>query len=313
MVWLRLQSKHYQLLRPKGLGPPAQFVKECMAHAVYKPEQLEGAGHQVDPDCLSFLGLHSLAASARRGSVSGAQNTPGQCVDAYEYDSCLNCPCGWKPKKPSGKKRGQTADRQAKAHWRHCQGTLPPKGDPTNLAEFRRGMSAREALLKTDRSKGKYLNWRGKLSSKARSAAHSLDLTKASLVPRGWTYLCTACCNYHTINQTMTIPCPSRPDRSISALEFVKLAQPGRLKKFGEQSTRKNSKAKARLKAVFAANPDHWKQRYADLKQNRPQAYARKRALSKPREDKANAAVSKKRKRIREAKRAAKRKALATR
>ena len=309
VVWMRLQAKHYQLLRPKGLGPPADLVKQWTTHAVYKPEHLEGEGHELDPDALSFLGLHSAAASARRGLASApsrvsasasAQRVPGQCVDAeYAVGGHLKCPCGWPP---------STKDvtfKQAKTHWRHCRGILPPKAAAADLAEFRSGLNAREAQLKTNRAKAKYCKWHAKLPAKARNAAHSLDLTKGSLEQRGWTYQCTGCRNYRTINHSMTIPCPSRPDRSVSALDFVAMVQPDRHKKFKTLQAQRQKRVRLRLKATYAADPNHWKKRYANLKANRPEAYARKRLLE-------DAASKAKRKRPKDAKRAAMRRAAAS-
>jgi hypothetical protein len=88
-------------------------------------------------------------------------------------------------------------------------------------------------------------------------------------------------------------------------LDFVAMVQPDRHKKFKTLQAQRQKRVRLRLKATYAADPNHWKKRYANLKANRPEAYARKRLLE-------DAASKAKRKRPKDAKRAAMRRAAAS-
>jgi hypothetical protein len=65
IVWLRLQAQHYQLLRPRATGPSPERQREWLQRAVYKPQDLSGAGRSLDADVLSCMGIAAPSSAAQ--------------------------------------------------------------------------------------------------------------------------------------------------------------------------------------------------------------------------------------------------------
>ena len=164
--------------------------------------------------------LLGLKASAQDG-LSGAPAAPETNLDdlaPYDAGDLYKCPCGWRP--PPRPNSSQVKVR-AKAHWRQCQGTLPPAAKTVGMRRRlaakntpRMKLKRKERALDAYRAfvrKLRYQKWRQAACDPDESTAGISSTVAAALPLIRTTYACRKCGRRVDLAKMRRFPCKKRP------------------------------------------------------------------------------------------------------
>eukprot|EP00973_Karenia_brevis_P064860 9007772-Karenia_brevis.AAC.1 len=208
-IWLSLRDKHYKWLKPKteqSEQETAEMKKGALPYPT--PKSLGGGGEsEKSADPMQLLGLAAASPSSKNsksvlrllglGSSCGSiekskadaktEEQSGRVTkllglddDTHRPGQHLQCPCGWLPPADAGR---VAMLREARQHWRSCQGELPPKADKEHCSKVHKFLARKDVERRRTRAAKKYADWRASIKPKTiRESFCELEEAGASTV-----------------------------------------------------------------------------------------------------------------------------------